>query len=60
MSKAEDMTVILPNHNLSENDRYIQCRDLRVRYKNILNRLPKKMRRKCKLQKFKIPVISKF
>ena len=46
------MTMFLPKHHLSQEDLINQCDDLRMKYKNIVSRLPKKMRKKCKFSKF--------
>ena len=43
-----EMTMFLPKHHLSQEDLINQCDDLRMKYKNIVSRLPKKMRKKCK------------
>ena len=40
--------MFLPKHHLSQEDLINQCDDLRMKYKNIVSRLPKKMRKKCK------------
>ena len=40
--------MFLPKHHLSHQDLILQCEDLRIKYKNIISRLPKKMRKKCK------------
>ena len=42
--------MFLPKHHLSQEDLINQCDDLRMKYKNIVSRLPKKMRKKCKLK----------
>merc|ERR1719454_860650 len=41
-----EMTMFLPKHHLSQEDLINQCDDLRMKYKNIVSRLPKKMRKK--------------
>ena len=43
--------MFLPKHHLSQEDLINQCDDLRMKYKNIVSRLPKKMRKKCKFLK---------
>ncbi|CBY38011.1 unnamed protein product [Oikopleura dioica] len=43
---AAEMTMILPKRNLSEQERFKNCRELRLKYNQLLNRLPKKHKKK--------------